>query len=216
MSLITRPARAEDARFLAEIMHESVIPVVNRGPFDAALEGLDIDPVSFDEALILSGANHWGQLDSFIVLEEDGEPVGAAAAYPSKQPDMRPITPEGLQKVTEYLGWTPEQSRGFWRKYVSFFGLFPELPHLAQPADYVLEYVAIRESHRGRGLFLKLVEAHAERARALGHKTLGISAVIGNDPAYRNYEKFAKFHCRVGPEVYRNTFPGFDRFIMEL
>ena len=216
MSLITRPATEQDAPFLAEIMHESVIPVVNRGPFDAALEGLDIDPVRFDEALILSGANHWGQLDSFIVLEEDGEAVGAAAAYPSRQPDMRPITPDGLNKVSEYLGWTPDQSRGFWRKYVAFFGLFPELPHLAQPADYVLEYVAIKEACRGRGLFLKLVEAHADRARKLGHKTLGISAVIGNDPAYRNYQKFAKFHVRVGPEVYRNTFPGFDRFIMEL
>lgn len=216
MTPITRPATEKDARFLAEIMHESVIPVVNRGPFDAALEGLDIDPVSFDEALILSGANHWGPLESFIVLEVDGELVGAAAAYPSKQPDMRPITPEGLEKVATYLGWTPEQSRGFWRKYVSFFGLFPELPHLAQPADYVLEYVAIKEAWRGRGLFLKLVEAHAERARKLGYKTLGISAVIGNDPAYRNYQKFAKFHCRVGPEVYRNTFPGFDRFVMEL
>lgn len=215
--VVIRRAAAEDAPFLAQMMYDSTTPVVNNGLFDRILEGIDIDPVDFNKALILAGANNWGQLDSFIVAEEDGELVGACAAYLSSNPDRRPITPEGLAAITAYLGWSPAQSNAFWRKFISWFGFFGNLPQLFQPGDYVLEYTGIRADRRGRGLLQPILAAHRDRARAQGHKTMGVSVVIGNDPARHGYAKFGfEFHNRVGPEEYGGAYPGMDRFLLDL
>ncbi len=217
MNLTIRPAVTDDVPFLAQMMYDSTTPVVNRGLFDLVLEGIDIDPLKFNEALILSGANHWGPLGSFIVAEQDGELVGACAAYLSSDPDRRPITPDGLALVAEYLGWSQEQSRGFWRKFVGFFGFFGDLPQLFQPADYVLEYTGIRADRRGQGLLQPILAAHRERARDQGHKTMGVSVVIGNELARNGYTKFGfQFLKRVGPEEYGGAYPGMDRFILDL
>jgi GNAT superfamily N-acetyltransferase len=217
MTLNIRPAGPQDAPFLAEAMYESTVPVVNRGLFDLALTDVDIDPLKFNEALLLSGASHWGQLDSFIIVEEDGEPAGACAAYLSSEPDRRPLTPEGLKLVSEHLGWPADVGRRFWMRYASQFGLFGDLPQLHQPAPYVLEYTAIRAKHRGRGLLAPLLSAHVDRARSQGHKMMGVSAVIGNDAALKAYTKFGfQFHKRVGPEEYGNAYPGMDRLLLEI
>lgn len=217
MSVNVRPANRSDAPFLAEMMQISTMPVVNRGLFDVAIEGTDTDPLRFNEALILSGANHWGQLDSFVIIEEDGHLFGACAAYLSSDPDRRPLTPLGLKLVTDHLGWSTDTSRLFWRRYVSQFGLFGDLPQLHQPAPYVLEYTAIRTGHRGRGLLAPLLSAHVDRARSQGHKMMGVSAVIGNDAALKAYKKFGfRFHKRVGPEEYGNAYPGMDRLILDI
>ena len=217
MRFSVRPATEQDTPFLAEVMHDSTIPVVGHGLFDTALEGLDIDPLKFNEALILSGANHWGYLDTFVVLEEDGVLAGACAAYLSGDPDRRPITPDGLKRVADWLGWTPDQARAFMRKYYGQFGIFPDLPQLFQPADYVLEYTGIKSEFRGQGLLQPIIDAHVERARKLGHKTMGVSATIGNDRALKGYLKCGfRFLKRVGPEEYGNAFPGMDRLIMDL
>lgn len=217
MSVNVRPANSEDVPFLAEAMYISTVPVVNRGLFDAAIGELDIHPLAFNEALILSGANHWGQLDSFVVIEEGEERLGACAAYLSSDPDRRPLTPAGLQLLTDYLGWSTDISRQFWRRYVSQFGFFGDLPQLYQPAPYVLEYTAIKAEHRGRGLLSPLLSAHVDRARLQGHEVIGVSAVIGNDAALKAYQKFGfKFHNRVGPEEYGNAYPGMDRLLLNI
>lgn len=212
-----RPATDDDIRFLAQVMQDSTVPVVGHGLFDKALDDVEIAPLAFNEALIRSGANHWGQLGSFVVIEEQGEPVGACAAYRSDDPDRRPLTPDGLKRVTEHLGWTQDQSRAFWRRYVSLFGLFGDLPQLFQPAPYVLEFTGIVPSQRGRGHLPALLAAHVERARAQGYRQIGVSATIGNEAARRGYTKFGfRLHERIGPEAYGNAFPGMDRLLLDI
>jgi GNAT superfamily N-acetyltransferase len=213
-----RPAAGEDVPYLAQVMYDSMLPGVGRGVFDAALEGTGVTPLAFHEALLHANASNWGQLADFVVLDLPEAPrAGAASAYRSNLPDWRPLTGVGFKAVSERLGWSPETGRDFWRRYVQTFGLFGQSPQLFQPADYVVEYVAVNPELRGRGLIRPLLEAHVERARAAGCATIGISAMYGNDPALRAYLKFGfREHARLGPERYGGAFPGMIRLILDL
>ena len=213
-----RAARADDGRFLAEAMYDSMLPGVGRGVFDTALEPTGVDPITFNEHLLLAGASNWGQLEDFLVVEADGEPqAGAAAAYDASRPDRRPLTGEGFQRVVARLGWDRPTAMGFWGRYVRAFGMFGDAPQLAQPAPYVIEYVAVREALRGRGLAGLLLRAHVERARAAGHEAAAVSAMYGNKAALQAYlrEGFVEY-ARLGPEVFGGAFPGMVRLRLDL
>lgn len=218
MDARVRPAGAEDAPFLAAAMYESMLPGVGRGVFDSALESTGLTPLEFHEALLHAGASNWGQLADFVVLDlPDAPRAGAASAYRSALPDWRPLTGVGFKAVSERLGWSVEAGRDFWRRYVQAFGLFGQAPQLAQPADYVVEYVAVNPELRGRGLVRPLLDAHVERARAEGCATIGISAMYGNEAALRAYQKYGfREHARLGPERYGGAFPGMVRLILDL
>lgn len=213
-----RAARPDDTPFLAGVMYESMLPGVGRGVFDQALEATGVAPLAFHEALLAAGASNWGGLADFVVLDGAEAPrAAAAAAYRSAQPDWRPLTAAGFKAVSERLGWSQDTARAFWRSYVAAFGLFGQAPQLAQPADYVIEYVAVDPALRGRGLVRPLLDAHAERARAAGCATLGISAMVGNEPALRAYLKYGfREHARLGPEQFGGAFPGMVRLILNL
>ncbi len=193
------------------------MPIVGRGLFDEILEDLEVEPLTFIQAMLLTGASNWGQIESFLMVEEDGEPAGACAAFLSSNPDCRPITPQGLGLVTSRLAWSQDRSRNFWKKYVSRYGMFGDLPHLRHPAPYVLEYTGVKSEKRGQGLLHLLLDAHARRAREAGHRAMAVSAVIGNESALRGYTKFGfRFVSQLGPEKFGNKHPGMNRLIMDL
>lgn len=218
MPVNVRPAVTGDHRFIAEMMYESMLPVVGRGMFDAALEGTGVDPVSFHEALLLNEASNWGQLDSFFVLEdEDGKPGGVMGAYFNNQPDLRPLTAEGFERVAAKLNWSKEIAQGFWRKYVSFFGFFGTAPQLQHPGEYILEFIALRANLRGRSLSRHLVNAHIARARERGFKSVGTTAVAGNLIVERTMGRLGfEVRARFGPEYYRGMFPGMARLVYDI
>jgi GNAT superfamily N-acetyltransferase len=195
-----------------------MLPGVGRGAFDIALEPTGADPIDFHEALLRTGASHWGQVDSFFVIDgPDGSPGAAMGYFLSARPDRRPLTAEGFKRVSEHLGWPRLASGEFWRRYTRFFGLFGDAPQLAQPADYVLEYAAVRPELQRRGLYGRLTEAHAEQARAMGCRTLGGTAVFGNDKVLGALLKAGfREHARFGPEHYGGEFPGMIRLVRAL
>lgn len=213
-----RMATVEDSRFLAEMMYESTLAGVGRGLFDPALAGSGVAPIDFNEALLLAGASNWGQIEDFFVLEAAAGPLaGAASAYLSDRSDRRPLTAEGFEAVVDRLGWPRDRAQAFWRSYVRLFGLFGDAPALAQPARYVIEYVAVPASFRGRGYAQILLDAHLRRARALGHGEVAVSAMLGNEPALRAYRRCGfREHDRLGPERFAGAFPGMVRLVRDL
>jgi len=214
----TRGASPDDIPFLAQVMYDSMLPGVGHGIFDAALAPTGAGPIAFHEALLRTGSSNWGQLESFLIIDgPDGRPGAAMGYFLSSSPDRRPLTAEGLKTVSQHLRWSSAASRDFARRYTSFFGMFGNAPQLAQPAEYVLEYVAVRPDLRRQGLYGALVEAHAERARALGCRTIGTTAVLGNDKVLGAQRK-AGFRevARFGPEHYRGEFPGMIRLVRDL
>lgn len=216
-SVTCRPATQDDCAFLAEIMLQSMLPSGSRGLFDDLADVVGVDRLVFHEALLRVGANHWGPLDSFIILERGGEAVGAVAAFPSQQPDNRPITPSGLKRLAGHFGLDAAQEKLLLRTYIMKFGAFGSLPHLVHPAEYVLEYAALAPGYSGGRVFGHLLRAHAARAVSLGYRTLGLIALVGNEDAgvaWRNYG--AELHSSIGPEAFKNTRPGLHRYVLDL
>jgi GNAT superfamily N-acetyltransferase len=213
-----RHASESDVSFLAWAMLESMRPGPGVGLFEAALDGTGTDSLSFHEAMLLAHANNWGQIENFLIIEtEDGEAVGAMAAFRGDISDLRPLTGDGYKAVSDSLGWSQAVARLFWQKFVSFFGIFGNAAQLFQPAEYVIEYAAVCSKHRRKGLYTELLEAHVSRARTLGHSTLGGTAVYGNDAVWKAYERFGfREHSRFGPEYYRGAYPGMIRMVYDL
>ena len=195
-----------------------MLPGVGHGIFDAALEGTGVLPVDFNEALILSGANNWGQLESFLVLETpDKIRAGAAGAFLSSVSDPRPLTAEGFITVSKHLDWTPVIARDFWRKYVSFYGFFGNTPTLAQPGDYVIEYVGVGRRSVGRGSTVVSFRPMLTAPNCRTTKRWASAAVVGNEPAIRSVLKFGfREVVRFGPEDYGGKFPGMVRFLCDV
>lgn len=214
-----RRAQPSDIPFLADVMYQSMLPGFGKGIFDSQLDGTGVTPLEFHEALLREGANNWGQLEDFLVVDDAvGRPAGAMGSFLSNQSDQRPLRPDGFEAVSHSLGWSPEVAKAFWMKYVAMFGLFGKAPNLFQPADYVLEYAAIREDMRGGAdLYGKLVLAHAARAREQGHKVIGVTAVHGNAWILRNFKKLGfRAHTTMGPERFRGKYPGLTRFVLDI
>ena len=213
-----RPAQPIDIPFLADVMYQSMLPGVGKGAFDSQLEGTGVTPLEFHEALLREGANNWGQVEDFLIVEDPaGRPAGAMGSFLSNNGDQRPLRPEGFEAVANHLGWSPEAKKTFWKKYVSVFGLFSKSPNLVQPAAYVLEYAAVRKDMRGAGLYGKLVKAHAVRARKKGHSVVGGTAIFGNASVLRCFKKLGfRLHTVMGPERFRGLYPGLNRFVLDI
>jgi len=213
-----RKARADDIPLIAEVMHDSMSAGVGKGVFDDALIDTGTSPLQFHEALLTAESNNWGQLSSFlVVVDHRGDALGALGAFRGDMDDLRPLTASGLSTVSALLDWSSDTTRGFWLRYVSFFGLFGKAPQLRHAADYVLEYGAIKERGRGKGLYQMLFEGHARRARDLGHDAMSCSGVFGNNAVMRSLNRFGfKEFCRLEPAIYRNQYPGMIRFRYEI
>lgn len=213
-----RQAEPSDIPFLADVMYQSMLPGVGRGVFDSQLEGTGVTPLEFHAALLREKANNWGQVEDFLIVEDPaGRPAGAMGSFLSNTGDQRPMRPEGFEAVANSLGWSPDAKKAFWKKYVSVFGLFGKSPNLFQPADYVLEYAAIREDMRGAGLYGQLVMAHAARARERGHAIVGGTAISGNTSVVRSFEKLGfRVHTVMGPERFNGLYPGLTRLVLDI
>ncbi|WP_126718250.1 hypothetical protein [Sphingomonas ginkgonis] len=199
-------------------MHESMKPVTGKGVFDDALDCTGTAPLAFHAALLRCGASNWGRLEDFLLIEDEvGAPVAAMSAFSNMQDDLRPLTASGFEQVSAALDWPAEAARGFWLRYVRLFGFFGKAPQLVHAADYVLEYAAVRPDCRGQGHYSRLLAAHGQRARSLGHGAMSFSAVIGNDVVTRPLREFGfREAYKVGPEVYRFMYPGMIRYRCEL
>lgn len=213
-----RQAQPNDIPFLADVMYQSMLPGVGKGIFDSQLDGTGVTPLRFHETLLREGANNWSQVEDFLVVEDlAGRPAGAMGSFLSNTGDQRPLRPDGFERVSHALGWSPEVAKGFWRQYVAMFGLFGKAPNLFHPADYVLEYVAVREDMRGAGLYGKLVQAHAVRAREQGHTVVSSTGIFGNASVLRCFEKLGfRAHTTMGPERFRGLYPGLTRFVLDI
>ena len=147
MTPSVRPAEIGDAKFIAQMMYESMIPIVGQGMFDDALRDTGVDPIAFNEALLMNQASNWSQLDSFFVLEDDfGRLGGALGAYYSNQRDLRPLTADGFERVsaaTAAYDGVPSQTMARSGDH-SPVGCRNRRPHY-----YELECVGRRTSSRG-------------------------------------------------------------------
>lgn len=217
MTLTTRKGTIADIPFLARIQYEASLPPRNYCFWEDILE--ETSALEFIEAMLSANASNWGNVDDFLILEEDGKPVAAAAGY-IPQEDFRPLALSKLNAIAQALNWSEKTAVEFRDRYEESWGNTVQPVFLTPQAPWIIEYVAVVPEARGRGLGKVLLKALLEQGKTQ-HSHAGIMVINGNDVARRMYESigfkpYLSFHAGYFSKQYDIDFPGITKFCLDL
>jgi len=207
-----RPSTASDLEAIVQFDYQSSVPPFERSFYEELLVGTDSETLAFLEAVFRCGANRWGGVDDFVVLEVNGAIAAGCAVFLTDAATARkgPFDLDRLPEISRQLGWSDAQAGAFVAAYDRMF--LSHADFLVPQADAIVESVAVFPEFRGRGLGRRLVEAAQERARQLGARTVGIMAIHGNDAALRLYEQYFQPYISYHAEYFDREFPGITKF----
>ena len=183
MDPLIRPARRDDAAFLAWCILAAGRAHRPRGWYDIAL-GLDeAGCMAALRRLVTTRTTSWWRYDNWLVAEVDGAPAAGLAAFGTA------AFAESEAAMTEALGglgWSAGEVGQVWLRGAYVFSCTsPPDDHEA----WVIENVACRPEHRGKGLVVALIAHALQLGRKQGFADAQISFVIGNEAAERAYGK---------------------------
>jgi GNAT superfamily N-acetyltransferase len=205
-----RPARAEDAGFIARNILPSQRGPKPRGWFDIALGWPEPQCVAFVERIAVAQQKSWWHVSNFIVAEVDGEPAASLCALPAA--GIGVAARAAIAEVAGQAGLNESELAAIFRRGAYASKCWVQ----GGEGEWLLEHVATLPAHRGRGLVQGLIEHALDRGRAAGFKQASISFLIGNDLAERSYAKagFAFAEEKRDPDFEALTgAPGFRRFV---
>ncbi|MEM6437384.1 MAG: GNAT family N-acetyltransferase [Cyanobacteria bacterium P01_D01_bin.115] len=221
-TLTTRQATIADIPFLARIEYESTLPPMNHCFWEDLLEGTGTSAIAFTEAELQAAGSNWGNVPDFLIIEEDGKPMAAAAGYvPSEQEDYCPLKLSRLDAIAQMLGWSTSTTQMFRDRYLGLWGGDLKPFFLTPQADWIIETVAVLPEGRGRGLGKALIKALLDEGRSRGHEFAGIMIINGNEAARRTYESagfkpYYTFYKAYFEEHVGDDFPGVTKFGLRL
>ncbi|MGD1904286.1 MAG: GNAT family N-acetyltransferase [Geitlerinemataceae cyanobacterium] len=207
-----RMSSIADIDALVQIDHQASIPPREVSFFDDLLEGTDTDTLTFLDAAFRCHASLWGGVDDFVLLEIDGKIAAGCSVYlaDAATASKGAFDLDRLPEVARQLGWNDTQVETFSKSYAVMFQSRPDF--LVPQAEAIVETVAVFPEFRGRGLGHQLMQAARDRAVELGAKTLGIMAILGNDPALRLYGKYFEPYVTYHASYFNNMIPGVTKF----
>jgi ribosomal protein S18 acetylase RimI-like enzyme len=220
-ALSTRKATIADIPFLAKIDYEASLPPLNHCFWEDILQGTETGALQFIEAVFRADASNWGDVADFLILEEQGEPVAAAAGYTPNLEDYCPLRLSGLDKIAQNLNWSKETASAFRDRYLQLWGGNLRPFFLTPQAPWIIENVAVLPEARGRGLGKALLRALLEKGRSQQHSHAGIMIINGNDTARHTYESigfkpYQTFHAEYFSDQFNIEFPGVTKFGLRL
>lgn len=215
--LTTRTATNADIPFLATIEYEASLPPLNRCYWEDLLEDTQTSALALIEAVMRAGASNWGEVTDFLILEEDGKPVAAAAGYEPNQEDYCPLRISRLAKVAQELNWSEKTMAIFRDRYELLWGGNYRPFFLTPHAPWIIENVAVLPEARGRGLGKILLKALLAKGRSQHYTHAGIMVINGNEIARRTYESigfkpYQTFYGDYFSEQFNIPFPGVTKF----
>jgi ribosomal protein S18 acetylase RimI-like enzyme len=200
-----RPARAEDAAFIARNILASQRGPLPRGWFDVALGFDEPRCVAFVERIATAKTPSWWHVSHFIVAEVDGEAAASLCALPAAG------TGTAVRAAIEEVAGQTEATAIF-RRGAYARGCWVQ----GGEGEWLIEHVATLPSYRGRGLVQALIAHALATGRAAGFKQASISFLIGNEAAERSYAKagfsFVEEKRDLEFEAITGS-PGFRRFV---
>lgn len=216
-ALSTRKATISDIPFLARISYEASLPPLNQCFWDSILQGTGTSALQLVEAMLMAGASNWGNVTDFLILEEQGRPVAAAAGYIPNPEDYCPLRLSCLDRIAQDLNWLEAIATAFRDRYKQFWGGDCRPAFLTPQAPWIIENVAVLPEVRGRGLGKVLLRALLEEGRSQQHSHAGIMVINGNDVARRTYESigfkpYQTFHAEYFIDQFNLEFPGITKF----
>lgn len=220
-ALSTRQAAIADIPFLARIEYEASLPPLDHCFWEDLLEGTGTSALAFIEAELKADGSNWGGVENFLVLEEAGRPVAAAAGYVPIEEDYCPLRLSRLNAIAEVLNWSEAVTTMFHDRYLDLWGGNLKPFFLTPQATWIIENVAVLPEARGRGLGKALLRALLEEGRSQGHEFAGIMVINGNETARHTYESvgfkpYQTFHADYFTEQFGIEFPGVTKFGLRL
>jgi GNAT superfamily N-acetyltransferase len=204
-----RPARPEDADFVAWTILTAQRGHRPRGWFDIALDLPEAECLAFVRRIALARTRSWWHVSHFVIAEVDGVPAAALCALA-----VRGTLEAARAAITEVAAETGLDAAG--RDAISRRGAYTRTCWTqGDDGDWLVEHVASRPSHRGRGLMLALIGHALATGKAAGYAQASITFYIGNEAAERCYSKagFSFAEEKRHPEFEAATgAPGFRRF----
>jgi ribosomal protein S18 acetylase RimI-like enzyme len=215
--LTTRRAEIADIPFLARIQYEASLPPLNQCPWDNILEGTETSALPFIEAMLRASACHWGNVTDYLILEQHGKPVAAAAGYVPNSENYCPLRLSSLNAIAQDLNWAKDVITTFRDRYQQFWGDDCCPTFLTPQAPWIIENVAVLPEARGQGLGKVLLNALLEDGRSQRHSHAGIMVINGNDAARHLYESvgfrpYQTFHAQYFAQQFNLDFPGITKF----
>ena len=183
MNIQIRPARPEDAPFLAWVMLISGRAHVQRGIWEVILGGTEEESLIFLQQLSVSNTPHLFHHSCFLIAEVDGRPVAALGGYDPKilgYPALRRAVVEVFQK----MGFSGADE-GAMKRSERVLCCIPD----EVAGAWIIDSVATVPEFRRKGIVGKLLEEILEKGRKQGFHLAQINMYIGNFPAQRAYEK---------------------------
>lgn len=219
VTFTTRKGTIADIPFLARIQYEASLPPLNYCFWEDILEGTSA--LEFIEAMLRASASNWGNVCDFLILEEEGKPVAAAAGYTPDSEDYRPLKLAKLETIAHDLNWSEQTAAEFRDRYEAYWSNTVQPFFLTPQAPWIIEYVAVVPEARGRGLGKVLLQALLEEGKTQQHSHAGIMVINGNDVARRMYESigfepYLSFHASYFSKQYDIDFPGITKFTLSL
>ena len=205
-----RPARAEDAGFIARNILASQRGPFPRGWFDIALGWDEPQCLSFVECIALAPTRSWWHVTQFIVAEVEGEPAASLCALPAEGTEA--AARAAIKQVATAIGLSTADLTAILRRGAYGTNCWVQ----GGAGEWLIEHVATRSEYRGRGLVQALIDHALAAGRQAGFKRASISFLIGNDAAERCYAKagFSFIEERRDPAFEAITgSPGFRRFV---
>ncbi|MEM9008737.1 MAG: GNAT family N-acetyltransferase [Cyanobacteria bacterium P01_F01_bin.86] len=220
-TLSTRKATIADIPFLARIEYEASLPPLNRCFWEDLLQGTETTALQFIEAQLRADASNWGSVADFLVLEEQGKPVAAAAGYVPNWENYCPLDLSRLDAIAQELKWSQATTTAFHDHYLALWGGDIRPFFLTPQAPWIIENVAVLPEFRGRGFGKALLRALLEEGRSQQHSHAGIMIINGNDAARHTYESlgfktYFTFHADYFLDQFDIEFPGITKFGLSL
>ncbi len=207
---VIRPARPEDAGFIARIILPSQRGPNPRGWFDIALGWPERQCVAFVERIAVAKQKSWWHVSNFIVAEVDGEPAASLCALPAAGTGV--AARAAITEVAGQVGLSESELAAIFQRGAYSSNCWVQ----GGEGEWLLEHVATLPAYQGRGLMQALIAHALDQGRAAGFSRASISFVIGNDAAERSYAKagFVFAEEKRDPDFETLTgAPGFRRFV---
>lgn len=207
---VIRPARREDAGFIARNILPSQRGPRPRGWFDIALGWPEPQCVAFVERIAVATQKSWWHVSNFIVAEVDGEPAASLCALPAAGTAV--AARAAIAEVAGQIGLSESELAAIFRRGAYSSNCWVQ----GGEGEWLIEHVATLPAYRGCGLVQTLIAHALDQGSAAGFSRASISFVIGNDAAERSYARagFVFAEEKRDPDFEALTgAPGFRRFV---
>jgi ribosomal protein S18 acetylase RimI-like enzyme len=184
MSFHIRPARREDATFIAQFMLLAARSHLERGFWDITLAASEAKCLTYLERLACTETRSWAHHSNFIVAEVEGRTAAGLCCYDPQEAGT-PALIQAMEEVADELGWDEAERSAPWERFAPISTCISD----EAEGSWIVESVATLPAFRRRGLVNVLLNEALDKGLGKGYHLAQISVLIGNTPAQCAYER---------------------------